>query len=71
MDIMNIFDDCIDLAKEKINFVVDFWDGLDDGKKKLFLGVVVGTIAVVAIAAIAYNLGKASGLKLAYDEEDF
>ncbi len=71
MDIMNIFDDCIDLAKEKIDFVVDFWDGLDDGKKKLFLGVVVGTIAVVAIAAIAYNLGKASGLKLAYDEEDF
>ncbi|MBQ7613918.1 MAG: hypothetical protein IJU77_02640 [Butyrivibrio sp.] len=71
MDIMNIFDGCIDLAKEKIDFVVDFWDGLDDGKKKLFLGVVVGTIAVVAIAAIAYNLGKASGLKLAYDEEDF
>lgn len=69
--IMNIFGDCIDFAKEKIDIVVDFWDGLSDCKKKVFLGVLVGTVAVVAIAAIAYNIGKSSGLKCAYDEEDF
>ena len=72
MDIvMNYIDSVISFAKEKIDTVMDFWDGLDDDKKKLFIGCVVATVSVIVIASIAYGIGKSQGKKLAIEEEDF
>ena len=72
MDIvMNFIDSAISFAKEKIDTVMDFWDGLDDDKKKLFIGCVVAAVSVIVIASIAYGIGKSQGKKLAIEEEDF
>ncbi len=71
MDIMSITDGVIEFAKDKIDTVLEFWDGLEDDKKKLLIGCVVAAVCVVAVAAIAYGIGKAQGRKLAYEEEDF
>ncbi len=71
MDFMTVFDDCISFAKDKIDEVTKFWKGLDDDKKKLIIGCAVGCVALICVASVAYAIGKASGKRLAYDEEDF
>ena len=71
MEFMNIFDDAISFAKDKIDTAVSFWDGLDSNKRRLLIGCVIGSVAVIALISIAFNLGKAKGMKLAFDEEDF
>ncbi len=71
MDIMSITDGVIDFAKDKIDTVLDFWDGLEDDRKKLLIGCVAAAVCVIAVAAIAYGIGKARGRKLALEEEDF
>ena len=69
--VMNFIDGAISFAKEKIDTVMDFWEGLDDDKKKLFIGCVVATVSVIVIASIAYSIGKSQGRKLAIEEVDF
>ena len=71
MEIMNIFEDAIVFAKDKIDTAVEFWDGLDENKRRLLIGCVVGSVVVIALISIAFNIGKAKGRKLAFDEEDF
>ena len=71
MDIMNIFDDAISFAKDKIDTAVEFWDGLDSNKRRLLIGCVIGSVVVITLISIAFNIGKAKGMKLALDEEDF
>ena len=71
MDIMGILDDCIAFGKEKLDALAEFWDSIDEGRKKLLIGCAVATVAVVTIASIAYAIGKSNGRRLAYDEEDF
>ena len=44
MDIMNIFDDAISFAKDKIDTAVEFWDGLDSNKRRLLIGCVIGRL---------------------------
>ena len=69
--VMNFIDGAISFAKEKIDTVMDFWEGLEDDKKKLFIGCTVAAVSVIVIAAIAYGIGKSQGKKLAIEEEDF
>ncbi len=69
--VMNFIDGAIDFAKEKIDTVMDFWEGLDDDKRKLLIGCVAATVSVIVIASIAYSIGKSQGKKLAIEEEDF
>lgn len=71
MDLMTVFDDLISFAKDKIDEVTKFWKGLDDDKKKLVIGCAIACVAVICVASVAYSIGKASGKKLAFDEEDF
>ncbi len=71
MDFMEIFDDAIVFAKDKIDTAVEFWSDLDNDKRRLLIGCVIASVAVVALISIAYNIGKAKGRKLAFDEEDF
>ena len=35
MDFMGLVDGAIEFAKDKIDRVLDFWDGLEEDKKKL------------------------------------
>ncbi len=71
MDIMSITDGVIEFAKDKIDTVLNFWDSLEEDKKRLLIGCVVAAVCVTCVAAIAYGIGKARGRKLAYEEEDF
>ncbi len=71
MDFMSITDGVISFAKEKIDTVMDFWNGLEDDKKKLFIGCAVCAVCVVCVAAVAYGIGRAQGRRLAFEEEDF
>ena len=71
MDFMTIFDDCISFAKEKIDTAMDFWNGLEENKKRLLVGCAIASVAVILIVSVAYNLGKAKGERLAFEEEDF
>ncbi len=71
MDFMSLTDGVISFAKEKIDMVMDFWDSLEDDRKKLLIGCVACAACVICVAAIAYGIGKARGRKLAFEEEDF
>ena len=37
MEFMDIFDDAITFAKDKIDTCVEFWDGLDSNKRRLLI----------------------------------
>ncbi len=71
MDMMEFVDGAIGFAKEKIDWVIDFWDNLEEDKKKLLIGCVIGAVSVIVIASIAYGIGKANGKKIAFEEDDF
>lgn len=71
MDFMGLIDGAVEFAKDKIDRVMDFWDGLEDDKKKLLIGCVVASVSVILIASIAYSIGKSQGRKLTIEEEDF
>ncbi len=71
MDFKGIFDGMVEFATDKIDMVMDFWDGLEEDKKKLCIGCVVAAVAVVCLVSVAYSLGKAKGRRLAIEEEDF
>ncbi len=71
MDFMTVFDDCISFAQEKIDKVMEFWNSLEENKKRLLIGCAVASVAVILLVSVAYNLGKARGERLAFDEEDF
>ena len=71
MDFMGLIDGVVEFAKDKIDRVMDFWDGLEDDKKKLLIGCVVASVSVILIASIAYSIGKSQGRKLTIEEEDF
>jgi hypothetical protein len=71
MDVMNIVDGAISFTKDGIDKVMKFWDGLEEDRKKLLIGCVCVTVAVIAVASIAYSLGKAKGRRQLVEEEDF
>lgn len=71
MDFVAIVDTVIDFSKDKINKVVDLWNGLEEDRKKLLIGCVACAAAVIVVAGIAYSLGKASGKKFVLEDEDF
>ena len=61
----------IDFAKDKLDTVMDIWEGFDEDKKKLLIGCVIGAVCVIVVAAVAYSIGKRSGRRIAFEEEDF
>ncbi len=71
MDFMGFIDGAIEFSKDKIDWVIDTWDNLEDDKKKLLIGCVVAAVSIIVIASIAYSLGKSKGKRIAFDEEDF
>jgi hypothetical protein len=71
MDFMGMIDSAVEFAKDKIDRVMDFWDSLEEDKKKLLIGCVVASVSVILIASIAYSIGKSQGRKIAIEEEDF
>ena len=71
MDFMGFIDSAIEFAKDKIDRVMDFWDGLEEDKKKLLIGCVVASVSFIVIASIAYSIGKSQGKRIALEEEDF
>ena len=71
MDFMGFIDSAVEFAKDKIDRVMDFWDGLEDDKKKLLIGCVVASVSFIVIASIAYSIGKSQGKRIAIEEEDF
>ena len=71
MDFMGFIDGAIEFAKDKIDRVMDFWDNLEEDKKKLLIGCVVAAVSVIVIVSIAYSIGKSQGKKIAIEEEDF
>lgn len=68
---MNILNEGINFAKNKIDTVMNFWEELEDDKKKLLIGCAVAAAAVICVASVAYAIGKSNGKKLALEEEDF
>ena len=67
----DFFGTAIDFAKEKIDTVMDIWEGFDEDKKKLFVGCAIAAVSVIVIAAVAYSIGKKAGRRIAFEEEDF
>ncbi len=64
-------DSALGFAKDKIDRGLEFWNDLDEDKKKLFIGCAIAAVSVIVIASIAYGIGKSHGKRLAFDEEDF
>ena len=48
--LMSILDGTMEFAKSVLDVVTDFWNDLDEDKKKLFLGCVVAGVAIIAVA---------------------
>ncbi|MCR5157167.1 MAG: hypothetical protein K6C96_10860 [Butyrivibrio sp.] len=72
MDIvMNIIDGAISFSKEAVDTAMNAWDKLDDNKKKLFIGCLAASAAIIAVAVIAYKIGKAHGQDDFLEDEDF
>ena len=71
MDIMSYIDSAVEYGKNKLDELSDFWECIDDDRKKLLIGCAVVTVCVIAIASIAYSLGKAKGRRIAFEEENF
>ncbi len=72
MDIvMNVIDTTVSFTKETINKAMKIWDSFDEDKKKLYIGCAVAVVCVIAVAGIAYGIGKAHGRNLAFEEDDF
>ena len=71
MGVKEVFDGAVDFGKEKIDKALSFWDDLDEDRQKLFIGCAVVVVSVIIIASVAYALGKSSGRRRAYLEEDF
>ena len=71
MTMMDLLQTGIDFAKEKIDKVMDIWDGFDDDKKKLLIGCAIAAVSVIVVASIAYSIGKNQGRRIAFEEEDF
>ena len=71
MDIMSFVDTAIEFSKDKIDKVLDFWNGLEEDRKKLLLGCIGAACLVIVVAGIAYSIGKSKGYRLAFEEEDF
>lgn len=67
---MEFLDNAVSFAKDKIDYVMDKWEGLDEDKKKLFIGCAVVAVSVIVICAIAYSIGKSHGRRSVF-EEDF
>ena len=71
MDFMALIDGAIEFAKDKIDTVMEFWDSLEEDKKKLLIGCVVASVSVIVLVSIAYSIGKSQGKRYAIEEEDF
>ena len=71
MEIAKFIDTAIEFSKDKLDKARDFWDGLSEDKKKLYIGCAIAAVTVIVIASIAYSLGKSRGERIAFEEEDF
>ena len=71
MDFVKVVDTAVGFCKDKINKAMELWDSFDADQKKLLIGCAVCVVAIIAVAGIAYGLGKAQGKRLALEEEDF
>ena len=67
---MEFLDNAVSFAKDKIDYVMDKWEGLDEDKMKLLIGCAVVAVSVIVICAIAYSIGKSHGRRSVF-EEDF
>ena len=71
MDITALVGNVIDFAKDKIDRALEFWDELDENKKKLMIGCAVAAVSIIVVASVAYCLGKACGKKAALEDDEF
>jgi hypothetical protein len=71
MDIMTYVDSAIEFGKDKLDKLGDFWESIDDDRKKLLIGCAIAAVSIVVIASIAYAIGKAHGKRIAFEEEEF
>ncbi len=69
--VMNILDGAINFCKETVDEGLSAWEKLDDNKKKLFIGCLAASAVIIAVAVIAYKIGKAHGQDEFLDDEDF
>ena len=71
MDITAVVGNVIDFTKDKIDRVMNYWDSIDEDKKKLVIGCSVAAVSIIVIVSIAYCLGKACGKKIALEDDEF
>ncbi len=71
MDIMTYVDSAIEFGKDKLDKLGDFWESIDDDRKKLLIGCAIAAVSIVVIASIAYAIGKEHGKRIAFEEEEF
>ena len=48
----------MDFGKKKLDKAIKFWNGLDDGKKRLYTVCAIVVVSFVIVASIAYSFGK-------------
>ena len=69
--IMNVIDGAISFCKDTVDTSMNAWEELDDNKRKLFIGCLAASAALIAVAVIAYKIGKAHGQDEFLEDEDF
>jgi len=55
---MQFIKTALDYGKKKMDKAINFWNGLDDDKKRLYTICAIVVVSFIIVASIAYSVGK-------------
>ncbi|MCR5101749.1 MAG: hypothetical protein K6B41_10385 [Butyrivibrio sp.] len=69
MDYKEVFTDTVSTAKDKVSELYEYYNSLEEQKKKRLWIIALITVGVIAVACIFYNMGKKAGVNSILDDD--